>query len=110
MPGHFHEPECPGCGVTHTIYTGGSVAGGVEWMFEPVVCTGCNRVRSVRRPAAGEDDPCADCGSTEVVPWAGRVWFDEDDDGRSYERVEGPCPRCQTPLTLDHSLVIGLWD
>ena len=110
MPGHFHQLECPGCGVSHTVYTGVGQAGDVVWVYEPVVCAGCTRIRSVREPAVYDDEGCSDCGSRETAPWAGRVWFDDEPDGHSRERVEGPCPRCQEPLTLEHSSVIGLWD
>jgi hypothetical protein len=50
------------------------------------------------------------CGAG-LAPWSGRVWFDRDDKGNTAsERVEGPCPRCEALITLEHAEELGLWD
>jgi predicted RNA-binding Zn-ribbon protein involved in translation (DUF1610 family) len=114
MPGSIFEIECPGCASKLEITTG---AGGVAsdpqgaWSYEQFVCTSCKQIVSRTKPDVWAEGPnCTECGE-ELVPWAGRVWFDRTVEGLvGSEHVEGPCPACGTAFTGEDATSLGLWD
>jgi hypothetical protein len=113
VPGSFFTFVCPSCSTRHEMTTGGSYDRSKDefWGYSQYVCATCQTLRSVADREV-RDDPirCERCGAG-LAPWSGRVWFDRDDKGNTAsERVEGPCPRCEALITLEHAEELGLWD